>query len=72
VTIEGKLSFYPKDLTIIDVECTSPSLLDTWRKSPTKAAIAKILVAKHLRGLNPVDNLGGPIAGGVSVLKGDL
>ena len=72
VTIEGKLSFYPKDLTIIDVECTSPSLLESWRKSPTKAAIAKILVAKHLRALNPVDNLCVPIAGGISVLKGDV
>jgi hypothetical protein len=72
VKIEGKLCFYPKDLTIIDVECTSPSLLDSWRKSPTKTAIAKVLIAKHLRGLNPFDNLGVPIAGGVSVLKGDL
>jgi hypothetical protein len=72
VKIEGKLSFYPKDLTIIDTECTSTSLLDSWRKSPTKAAIAKVLVAKHLKGLNPDDNLGRPIAGGVSVLKGDF
>jgi hypothetical protein len=72
VKVEGKLSFYPKDLTIIDVECTSPSLLDSWKKSPTKAAIAKVLLAKHLRTLNPVENLGAPIAGGVSILKGDI
>jgi hypothetical protein len=72
VNVEGKLSFYPKDLTIIDVTCASPSLLDSWKKSPNKAAIAKVLVAKYLRGLNPLDKLGTPVVGWVSMLKGDL
>lgn len=72
VNIEGKLSFYPKDITIIDVECSSPSLLDSWRKSPNKAAIAKVLLAKHLRALNPIDKVANPIVGWVSSLKGEL
>jgi hypothetical protein len=72
VKVEGKLSFYPKDITIIDVECSSPSLFESWKKSPNKAAIAKVIVAKHLRELNPLDNIGVPIVGWVSVLRGDL
>ncbi|MGY4317563.1 hypothetical protein [Bradyrhizobium sp. JR3.5] len=42
IAVEAQLSFHPKDLAIIDVETTSQSLLDNWKRSPNKTAIAKV------------------------------
>jgi len=73
IKVEGKLSFQPKNIVIVDVECTSTSLLDSLRKSPNKLAIAKVLLSKHLKEINPLlEKTSGSIVGWISNLKGDL
>jgi hypothetical protein len=73
VRVDGRLTFQPKDIVIVDVECASTALLERFRKSPNKAAIAKVLLAKHLREINPLpERAGAAITGCISTLKGDI
>jgi hypothetical protein len=73
VRVEGRLSFQPKDIYLVDVESPSP-LLELFKRSPNQAAIAKILLAKHLKEINPISDKAGPslIVGSVSVLHGEI
>lgn len=71
VQVEGRLSFQPKDILIIDVECPS-AWWDRLKKSPNQLAVAKVLLAKHLKEINRLaDKQSGAIVGSLSVLKGD-
>jgi hypothetical protein len=73
VRVDGRLSFQPKDIVIVDIECISTSLLDSFKKSPNKTAIAKVLLSKHLKEINPIsERASGAIIGWVSSLKGDV
>jgi hypothetical protein len=73
VKVEGRLTFQPKDIVIVDVE-TSPVFLDKFKKSPNKAAIAKVLLSRHLKEINPLADKGGTasIVGWISNLRGDV
>jgi hypothetical protein len=70
--VEGHLLFLPKDLFLIDGDDGGWPFLDVLRRSPNKTAIAKILLAKHLRQMNPLPDGGGPIIGSVSTLTAEL
>lgn len=73
IRVDGRLSFQPKDIVIVDIECPSASLLDRFKKSPNRAAMAKVLLSKHLKEINPIsERPGGPIVGCISTLKGDI
>ncbi|KZD22932.1 hypothetical protein [Tardiphaga robiniae] len=73
VSVEGRLSFQPKDICIVDVE-TPPAFLDRLRSSPNKTAIAKLLLLKHLREINPLTEKAdaGVVIGCVSTLRGEI
>jgi len=73
VRVEGRLTFQPKDIVIIDLQA-SPAFIDRFKKSPNQAAIAKVLLSKHLKEINEiVDKAGsGTIVGWISTLRGDL
>lgn len=73
VRVEGRLSFQPKDIAIIDAEA-APAFLDRFKKSPNQAAIAKVLLAKHLKEVNQLSDKSGTgaIVGWISTLRGDL
>jgi hypothetical protein len=73
VRVEGRLTFQPKDIVMIDVE-THPTFLDRFKKSPNQAAIAKVLLAKHLKEINLLEDKSGSalIAGWSSTLRGDI
>jgi hypothetical protein len=69
--IEGQLTFFPKDLFLIDIEEEGRQFLDLFRRSPTRSAIAKVLLAKHLRQLNSLAEGGGEIVGSIATLKAE-
>ncbi|MFB6458631.1 hypothetical protein [Bradyrhizobium tunisiense] len=73
IRVEGRLSFQPKDIVMIDVEA-QPAFLDRFKKSPNQAAIAKVLLAKHLKEINLLEDKSGSasIAGWSSTLRGDI
>jgi hypothetical protein len=73
VRVEGRLTFQPKDIVMIDVEA-APAFLDRFKKSPNQVAIAKVLLSKHLKEINQVANKAGAasIVGWVSTLQGAL
>jgi hypothetical protein len=71
--ITGNFSFFPKDLFIIEGECRSGGFADMFRRSPNKVALAQVLLAKHLRELNPSSpDRSGPIRGCVATVEGDV
>jgi hypothetical protein len=67
--VEGQLTFYPKDLFLIDIEDEGRQLLNLFGRSPNKSAIARALLAKYLRQLNPLTEGGGEIVGSIATLK---
>lgn len=71
--IEGRLSFQPKDIVIVDVD-SPPAFLDRFRASPNKAAVAKVLLARYLKEVNELPEAGEPaqIVGSLSVLRGEI
>lgn len=73
IKVEGRLTFQPKDIVVIDLEA-SPAFLDRFRKSPNQAAIAKVLLSKHLKEINEIADKTGSasIAGWISTLRADL
>lgn len=73
VRVEGRMSFQPKDIVMIEVEA-APAFLDRFKKSPNQMAIAKVLLAKHLNEVNQLPEKGGKasIMGWISTLQGDL
>jgi len=73
IKVEGRMSFPPKDIVVIDVEA-APAFLDRFKKSPNQMAIAKVLLAKHLKEVNQVSEKAGQasITGWISTLQGDL
>ena len=73
IDVEGRLSFQPKDIRIIDVEAPT-ALLDRFKMSPTKVAIAKILLMKHLQEINPITERGeaAVVVGCISKLRGEI
>jgi hypothetical protein len=73
VRVEGRLCFQPKDIYLVEVE-SSPALLERFKRSPNQAAIAKILLSKHLKEINPISDKAGPslIVGSVSTLRGEI
>ncbi|RXH03819.1 hypothetical protein EAS56_37790 [Bradyrhizobium guangzhouense] len=73
VKVEGRLTFLPKDIVLIDVEAPA-SFIDRFKKSPNQTAIAKVLLAKHLREINQATEKAGvsSIVGWTSVLAGDV
>jgi hypothetical protein len=73
IKVEGRLTFQPKDIVVIDLEA-SPTLLDRFKKSPNQAAIAKVLLSKHLKEINEIADKAGSasIVGWISTLRGDL
>jgi hypothetical protein len=74
IKVEGRLAFQPKDIVLIDLEA-SPAFLDRFKKSPNQAAIAKVLLSKHLKEINEIaDKKTGSasIVGWISTLRGAL
>jgi hypothetical protein len=73
VKVEGRLNFQPKDIYLVDVDSSS-SLLERFKRSPNQAAIAKILLSKHLKEINPISDKAGPslIVGSISTLRGEI
>jgi hypothetical protein len=73
IRVEARLTFQPKDIAIIEVEA-APALLDRFKKSPNQAAIAKVLISKHLKEINQTAYRAwsSSIVGWVSTLEGDL
>ncbi|WP_156042065.1 hypothetical protein [Bradyrhizobium sp. URHD0069] len=71
IRVEGRLAFQPKDIVMIDVEA-QPALLDRFKKSPNQTAIAKVLLARHLKEINLLEDKSGAtsIAGWCSTLQG--
>jgi hypothetical protein len=71
VRVEGHLSFFPKDLFLIDSEDDGRQLMDIFRRAPNRSAIAKVLLAKHLRALNSLSEGTGEIVGSVAILEAE-
>lgn len=73
VSVEGRLTFQPKDIVLIDVEA-HPTFLDRFKKSPNQAAIAKVLLAKYLKEINLLEEKRGAasIASWCSTLRGEV
>jgi hypothetical protein len=73
VRVQGRLTFQPKDIIMIDL-VAAPVFLDRFKKSPNQAAIAKVLLSKHLKAVNQLDDGIGSasIVGWISTLYGDL
>lgn len=73
IRVEGRLSFQPKDIVMIEVEA-QPAFLDRFKKSPNQTAIAKVLLAKHLKEVNVLADPGTSpsIVGWCSTLQGDV
>jgi hypothetical protein len=73
IKVEGRLTFQPKDIVMIALEA-SPAFLDRFKKSPNHAAIAKVLLSKHLKEINEIPDKAGSasIVGWISTLRGDL
>jgi hypothetical protein len=73
IRVEARLTFQPKDIAIIELEA-APALLDRFKKSPNQAAIAKVLISKHLKEINQTAYRAwsSSIVGWVSTLEGDL
>lgn len=72
--IVAELYFFSKDIVLLDGEANGKRLLDIFSKSPNKAAISKILLAKNLRKLNDgsmgSSQLSGAIIGAQSLIIG--
>lgn len=73
VKVEGRLTFQAKDIVMIDFDA-SPDFFDRFKKSPNQAAIAKVLLSKHLKEINEIADKAGSasIVGWISRLQGDL
>lgn len=73
IKVEGRLTFLPKDIVMIDVEAPA-AFLDRFKKSPNQTAIAKVLLAKHLREINPMTDksVSPSIVGWSSTLAGEV
>jgi hypothetical protein len=73
IKVEGRLAFQPKDIVMIEVDA-HPTFLDRFKKSPNQAAIATILLAKHLKEINLLEDKSGSasIVGWCSTLRGDV
>ncbi|RED38031.1 hypothetical protein BJ123_105110 [Rhodopseudomonas thermotolerans] len=73
ITITGTLAFQPKDIVIVDLEAPQ-TIFDRLKRSPNKIAIARLLLARHLREINqiPEKTASSSIIGWISTLTGRL
>lgn len=72
--IVAELSFFPKHVTIFDGEAKGTRISEWFSRSPSRAAVAKTLLAKQLRKLNTKTSSlqaddGGGIIGARSILE---
>lgn len=73
VRIAGALSFYPKDIFIVDTQDEARSVFDRFKKSPNRTAIAQVLLSKHLKQMNELPSRNtGEINGAIAAVKSNL
>jgi len=65
----ARLSFTPMYICILDVTSSGNRLTEVFRASPTKTALAKVLLAKHLREPNTAPDSTGSINASVAEIR---